>query len=71
MPSSSETLSVGTANTTTDILDDEVLETRAIQNISGRYIDPTKLKAMLRMIFGVGAYDVYVSCIRANKGLSA
>jgi len=48
-------------------LDDGVRECRATQNISGRYINRNKLKAMLRMTFGVGAYDIYVSCASAFK----
>jgi hypothetical protein len=71
MPTStSETSSVMKANTIPDILDDDTPEVRAVQNISGRYIDQTKLMALLRMIFGVGAYDVYVSFVRVFSGLN-
>jgi hypothetical protein len=44
-----------------DILEDDIPKPRAIQNISGRYINQSKLTAMLRMKFGAGAYDFYVS----------
>jgi len=44
-------------------LDQVVSTARTIQNISGRYINQGKLETMLRMKFGVGAYDLYASFI--------
>ena len=62
------------ANIVTDILnlddDDDVPDGLATQDISGRNINQIKLTAMLRMKFGVGAYDVHVSCNQASKTFS-
>jgi len=44
-----------------DMTDDDVPEALATQDISGRNINQTKLTTLLRMKFGVGAYDVHVS----------
>jgi hypothetical protein len=52
---------VVTANTVPDILDDNDTKGFATQDISGRYINQTKLTTLLRMKFGVGAYDIHVS----------
>ena len=41
--------------------DDEFFDITPTQSISGRNIDPAKLKTLLRIKFGAGAYDVYVS----------
>jgi len=42
--------------------DDDEADGLATQDICGRNINQTKLTALLRMKFGVGAYDIHVSC---------
>ena len=42
--------------------DDDEPNGLTTQDISGRNINQTKLTALLRMKFGVGAYDIHVSC---------
>ena len=49
-----------------NMVDENLLEPRTTQNISGRYINRSKLTAMLRIKFGLGAYDIYVSRIIHN-----
>ena len=56
-----------TRHTLPDILEDDIPEPRAIQNISGRYINQYKLTEMLRTKFGAGSYDFYVSSIHSLK----
>ena len=58
---------VGTANTDPSILDDDDEKALATQDISGRNINQTKLTTLLRMKFGVGAYDIHVSCSQVSE----
>jgi hypothetical protein len=54
--------------------DDDFEWKRPTQSISGRNIDPTKLKILLRTKFGVGSFEVQVIqntyCINAPRKLS-
>src|SRR5579871_2356136 len=52
---------VRTENTVPDILVDDDENSVTTQDISGRNISQTKLTTLLRMKFGVGAYDIHVS----------
>lgn len=41
--------------------DDDLLDAAPTQAISGRNIDPMKLRTLLRIKFGAGTYDIHVS----------
>lgn len=57
------------ANTVSNILDDDDSKALPTQDICGRNINQTKLTALLRMKFGVGAYDIHVSCSQVSEYL--
>lgn len=54
--------------------DDDIEYETPTQSISGRDIDPIKLKLLLRTKFGAGSYDIHIMqnayCINAPRKLS-
>jgi hypothetical protein len=56
----------GTPEPNREEANDEKSGTSPTQAISGRNIDPAKLKILLRIKFGAGAYNIHVSLLLAG-----